>query len=197
MINYLLEIPISLKEAKRRKFKVEISKLLVSWDDETEKKKTFLKFAELIFSICPQGNVVHAQPINSFTPITEYAVQLEQKQIKYWFDSLFRQGNKKKPFLITTQCETVSNLMEVFSIFQSEGIVFFPSEASEDDERLEKHLLKFSAGNYEIPYLDEINSYSFFVFFAESHMSLEILGSRDAVLNCLLKIIEVDEQTTG
>jgi hypothetical protein len=193
-MNYIIELPIEPNDAKRRKIRADLAKLLIKGNENADNKESeFFKFAELIYSFCSQNQVVHANPINSFSHVDEYKVLIENSHIpSYWFDSAFMQGHKKRPTLLTAECHTVENIYNLFKIIRSEAMVFFLAKDSEKDMVLEEKLFKGRPRHYENPYLEEIDRYKYFIFFAESHMSLEILGFEEFILTCLMKALEME-----
>ncbi|MBI4656514.1 MAG: hypothetical protein HY746_07200 [Elusimicrobia bacterium] len=97
-------------------------------------------------------------------------------------------GIEKQNFL-----ELARLLSELLSLWQAEALViFFANEKLahkiiSDLPSLEPRWWTLSKTNYEIPFLKQLTLSDPFLFFSPSHMSLEILGSRNQITR--LKIL--------
>lgn len=193
MFRYTLEVPIDPKDAKRRGLRKDISKLVVQVDDRgAERESTLLKLGESIFAIRRNDEVIHAVPISSFPPVETYEKFLKEKKIPYWYDNEFK--DKEKPEALLVECDSEEKCSDVLRYIDSEAILFYSIKAM--DKGSESKLMKASSDGYsEKLYLKELEKYGFFVFFAKSHMSLEVLGFEGPVLNCLALVRPVLRQS--
>ncbi len=196
MFNYVLELPIEPKDAKRRGIRSDIGKLLIRFEkNKYEKELILLSFGKLILASKKEGSVIHAQPINSFPDLKDYKEALDRSAINYWLGSNSTEQKKKKSTRLTAECDSAEKCLDVLKTFNAEAIVFFNSKAGDKDIDLEKRLAKAPYfKNYEFPYLEEIDRYDLFIFFAEDHMSLEILGKEYFLINCFIESLKLESR---
>jgi hypothetical protein len=193
MLNYKLELPIEPKDAKRRSLKNDLAKLLIGIDKTTgNKEDIYAKFAELIYSFCEPNQIVLMQPIRSFSSLKDYKMALDKYNVVYRFDSEYVQAKTTNPKVLTIECSQGKEVAEMFKVIQAEAIVFFPAQSGETNLSLEKKVSRSSSLYYENAYMEEIEKYGVFTFFAESHMTLELLGLQSAILKCLVKSLKFE-----
>lgn len=83
VLDYVLELPIQAKDAKRRGLSKDIAKLLVMAETEKIARESFLLgLGELIYVSRRKDEVIHAVPISSFVPVEDYKNLLIEKHIE-------------------------------------------------------------------------------------------------------------------
>jgi len=143
-------------------------------------------FSKLIWTFCNKR--VFSQPINSFIDLGKCAMLLERAKIDY----IIHGRKRSNPWLLTAKPNSVIKITKLFKIFDAEAIVFFPAgEKRMVPLQLLVKLRQSSkyGGQYERPYLETVNGIRFFIFFAKSHMSLEIMGTNNSIIECFLKVV--------
>ena len=193
MLTYNFELPIEPKDAKRRSLRNDLAKLLIGIDKRTgNKEDIYANFAKLIYSFCESNQIILMQPIRSFTSLKDYKMALDKYNVVYRFDSDYAQAKTKSPKVLTIECSQEKEVAELLKIIQAEAIVLFPAQSGGTNPSLEKKVLKSYSPYYENAYMEEIEEYGVFIFFAESHMTLELLGLQSVVLKCLLKSLRYE-----
>jgi hypothetical protein len=198
MLRYVVQIPIDQKNAKRRGLDPTLSELLihsmvVKQINDSAFYDILSKFSELIWAFCGSATC-YSQPIYSFKRLKKYAEELENSHIKYWFDYKSTDKPRGEPLLLTAQCESINNIFHLMQMFKAEAIVFFSStDSSIVNQDIRRRLLRAPkyGRQYEQPYLQEIATYGFFIFYASSHLSLEILSCRENILKFFSQCFQI------
>lgn len=149
---------------------------------------------------------LYAQPIGSYVHLDKYIPQLKEHEIRYWFDKPYIQGRKRKPALLTAECDTEQKLIAAFGTFQSDGIVFFLGKDYQPGGRLEEtllarsnwnvSLLELRSGGYEEDYLKAVNNYPLFAFFEDTKLSLDLLGRRDEITRAFATALVIEKEVS-
>lgn len=170
--NIYAEVPINPKDASRRGIDPSVCKLIVKFN-ETE-KQGFIALAEIIYKSCPADNHIFMTSVSEFVPL----------------DKAVKNISEKSPKLLGTNIVEVDNIDEISGLLASWKaealVVFFASESVANGivsnlTSLEPHWWMLSKTNYELPFLKQLASCDPFIFFSQSHMSLEILGSQNQI----------------
>lgn len=195
--NYILEAPITSKDARRRRLPRYVSKLIIAFEGarQQEQERAIRFFCETLGRLRDNDQKVYAQPIGSHYHLDRYETELKEEGIRYWFDNEYERGKRKKPNLLTMECDTDAKIRAVFSGFKSEAIVFSLAKQYLPGGQLEKTLAKRRFGHgYEEYYLKEIDSYRLFAFFEDGGLSLELIGHRDAILKAFSAALAVEKE---
>ncbi|MBI3595607.1 MAG: hypothetical protein HY203_00455 [Nitrospirae bacterium] len=196
-VNYILEIPITSKDARRRRLPQEISKLITSFEGQNkqEQDKAMRFFSKVLAVLQNSHQKFHAQPVGSYLHLDKYVNELKENHISYWFDKKYQETKKRKPILLTVQCDTEDKIRTVFRMFRSDAVVFFLAAEYLPGGQLEATLLKRRFGTgYDEYYLKEIDSYPLFVLFENTHLSLEFLGRRDQIMRAFTTALDVERE---
>lgn len=170
--NIYTEIPIDPKDASRRGFDLSLCKLVISFS-ETE-KQGFLELARLIHLFRPSDAHIFITSISEFVPLNKALQRIPEK-------SLISLNSN------TIKVETIDGIRELLSSWEAEAlVVFFTTEVIAREvvsnlTELEPRWWMLSKTNYEIPFLKQLMLCDPFLFFSQSRMSLEILGSRNQI----------------
>lgn len=193
MLNYILELPINFKDAKRRRLRKDISKLIVKEEGQDDKDTKFVKLGKLIHAFKKTNEIFYAMPISSFSQLGKCKDLLTEKGITCWLDVEFTEQRSKKPKTLIIKCDTEEKYFHLFKIIDAEAIVFYSAKSNDRDTMLDIKLMSASSYGYnEKSYLEQIDKYNFFIFFSESHMSLEVLGFEEPILTCFIKALELE-----
>ena len=194
VLDYVLELPTQAKDAKRRGLSKDIAKLLVMTEAEKIERESFLLgLGELIYVSRRKDEVIHAVPLSSFVPVEDYKNLLIEKHIECYLDTEL-DDIKKKPKAIMIECDTKEKCFFVLNNIDAEAILFYSVTKNKGaNKESEKRLMEASVFGYdEKIFLKELGGYGFFTFFAESHMSLEILGMESSIIACFMKFLELE-----
>lgn len=187
LLKYILEMPITTRDARRRHLPASISKLVIYSERERgEAEQEITAFSKLLMSIKPNNLVLYAQPITSYVHLRKYEAALRDRNFNYHFDAQYTAGQRKKPALLWVQCDDptkIEAVFHIFGVFQAEAIVFFLKDGQSDNAPLEASLMKQRYGTgYEAAYLQQIGDCPLVAFFENSRVSLELLGTTDFIL---------------
>lgn len=176
--NISVEIPINSKDASRRGLDLSLCKLVISFSGI--EKQNFLELARLINIFHPFNTHIFITSVSEFVSLDSVLQNIPEKTTKLLN-------------LNAVKIETTAGLSELLSLWQAEALViFFANEKLahkiiSDLPSLEPRWWTLSKTNYEIPFLKQLTLSDPFLFFSPSHMSLEILGSRNQITR--LKIL--------
>lgn len=205
--NYILEAPITAKDARRRGLQRQACKLIVYFDalpsgNGDREEITF--FSSFLNRLQAKQRKLHAQPIGSRIHLDKYENDLKKNGIAYWVDKTYEEKKKSRPSLLTVRCDTEEKIRAIFSAFNSDAIVFFLAEDFNPGGQLEEKLLsraslkvslwEFRSGSYEEEYLKEMEAYGLFAFFEDTKLSLEFLGRKDDILRAFSVALLVEKE---
>jgi hypothetical protein len=196
MFDYVLELPIQLKDAKSRGLRRDIAKLLVmAKTEKAERESSFLGLAQLIYGSRNNDEVIHALPISGFASVEDYKKLLIEEGVECHLDAEL-DDRKKKPRALLIECDTEKKCFFILKNINAEAILFYSTKRNDIIKESEKRLVEASVSGYiEKTFLKESEEYGFFIFFAESHMSLEILGTKPSVVACFAKFLELENNS--
>jgi hypothetical protein len=180
-----LEMPICKEDASRRKFAPDICKLIVRFNETSQLSKDLQlqALAELLFSWRNPGEILAAQPINLF------------KSLNYTGDLLSKEGIEHEMlsnFSVSIICRKSGEPTFVMRCIEAEAVVFFFVSEFAQIRKIENRIMKIAPtdNQYERPYLADLSDCDGFVFYADSHLSFEVLGSREMVTTrCLSRLL--------
>jgi len=182
-----MEVPINEREASERGLPQSIGKLIVCSRDDPVVDRTgvIAAFSDFLLRIPNEGETLIASP---------YVPFLSQKRMNQFLEhnDLTEKTIKLDMQTYLIPCMSSSTLINILRNFSSEAIIFLTHSemqvAKETFERADQYRGKYAG--YEIPFMERLDTHGGFVFFAETHCSLEALGTRQFIFErCLSRLL--------
>ncbi len=186
-LEIILEAPIDREDAKQRGFPFNISKLIIRANSKkiSSKVKRKQKISELLIKWGKVGESLIAQPINLFLSLPRLDALLRQHNLKY---------QQASSCLFSINCNTPTEALLVLEKVDAEAIVFFHQTNPTRVREIESRVINCadSDSQYERCYLDGMIDYEGFAFYADTHESIEILGTHEMVVDRLMQMLGSD-----
>lgn len=194
-LGILLEAPLSRQEARTRQLPESVGKLVLYAVEKTkeERASNMARLAHWLSRWVVADESLYASPIVPF---------LSEKKMTRFLASAGLEADTARIDVQTylIRCASENAIGSILEFCTSEAIVFMTDtdgcSARETLVAVDKY-----AGNYrgyETPFMSRLDAHGGFFFFAETHESLEVLGTEDFIrrrcLNALLD--EVVRATT-
>ena len=171
----MMEIPLNKKVAKRRAIDPSLSRLIVG--PRKQDKEGPRLITQILRSLRPPDKTIFIRAVGEFIEPKNISLP-EDKRVTFLSD------------LQVLRIEDPDVLSEVLSLWKAEAhVIFFGDNKTaqliiSSLSQFHEKWWKIAKGGYEHPYLQQIGLCEPFLFFSESHMSLEIIGSEHTILSC-------------
>ena len=177
-LGVLLEIPISESEARTRQLPETVGKLVLYAVEKIKETRApnMIRLAQWLSRWVEAGESLYASPIVPFLSEKKMAAFLASSELEAETVRIAVQT-----YLI--RCPSDDAIASILEHCTSEAIVFMTDtdgcSARETLVAVDKY-----AGNYrahETPFMSRLDAHGGFFFFAETHESLEVLGTGDFI----------------
>ena len=183
----ILEVPICKEDAKNRKLPEQLSKLIIRVNEESvcSKEQQLRKLAELLCSWRKPNEILTAQPINLLISNTRAATLLREHGIENQLISNFS---------ISITCKEPTEVYFVMTRIAAEAVVFFSiSELASIHNIVNRVINSMALDNqYERPYVTNLRDCGVFAFYADTHRSLELLGTKRIIVSRSIELLNTD-----
>jgi len=170
-----LELPVTSRDAHRQQLPPCICRLLIGLHEESA---TIARLAGIIGMLRPSNMATYVTSAGEFVSLSKILQQEGNEQIR-----------------ALPNCNLIAvvgdvSLARILSSWRAEAlIVFFGSDENAIQivstlASREPPWWKPTRSSYEAPFIQQLELADPFCFFSESHSSLEILGTKSAVLRC-------------
>ena len=177
-LGVLLEVPISGSEAHTRQLPETVGKLVLYAVEKTKETRApnMTRLAQWLSRWVETGESLYASPIVPF---------LSEKKMADFLASTGLEADTVRMDVQTylIRCSSEDTIVSILDRCTSEAIVFMTDtdgcSAQETLVAVDKY-----AGNYrghETPFMSRLDAHGGFFFFAETHESLEVLGTEDFI----------------
>lgn len=193
-LGFLVEMPISGSEARTRQLPKTVGKLVLYAVEKTKEERApnMARLAKWLWRWVEADESLYASPIVPF---------LSEKEMASFLASADLDGDTVRvdtqTYLI--RCRSDNAIASILEHCTSEAIVFMTdTDACSAQETLAA--VEQYAGDYrghETPFMSRLDTHGGFFFFADTHQSLEMLGSEDFIRRrCLTPLIDEAVRTT-
>ncbi len=141
-------------------------------------------FADAIIALRRGKEDILLQPIRSFRPLTVCNDLLQKAGIPY----------ETTPITTIARPRAVGDVYEIIKSIKAEAIMCCCASPESDHKDLLESPKADKAANYERPYLSLVDKYGVFVFLADGHPSLELIGTKRAIANSFLKMLNLEQK---
>ncbi|MDZ4724298.1 MAG: hypothetical protein SGI97_10400 [candidate division Zixibacteria bacterium] len=181
MLRLSLDLPVSAKEAKKRNFPDQTSRLIVECSDG---KNCLRELSRALYSTHIPTKALLAQTILCYEKPEDISSVLTKSKIPNWLDRDVTVGQKSAKNLII-QCTSESTVLKVLQTVHSEALVFYNSNLIDSIPEFDSNLIMTSLdGYFEHKFLAFQCTYDFFVFYESTHELIAIFGESASVYHC-------------
>lgn len=190
MFDYILEVPVQQKYAKKKGIDKEVSRIVIGIEKEYRAQIPFI-LSSLIYALQKDNTTIHAQTIGCFMTYKEFEDVLITNKIASISSSKLKKRSDSPDSLIM-ECDSAEKCLKIFKNITSEAIVFYSSLAGNSNDDLADRIKRTYSHDYESAYLLELSKYELFIFYAESHESLEIFGAKNNIISTFNKALQIE-----
>lgn len=173
-LGILLEVPLSRKEAHTRQLPETVGKLVLYAVEKTKEERThnMIRLAQWLMRWVETGETLYASPIVPFLSDKKMANFLASSGLEA--DTVRMDA---QTYLI--RCSSENAIVSILLCCTSEAIVFMTDtdgcSANETLAAVDRYVDDYRG--YETPFMSRLDAHGGFFFFAETHESLEVLGT--------------------
>lgn len=178
MTRYELHLPISAREAKQRKLPSKIGKLLVEIVDRGDVVKELSEFIH----IAQKGSrYMIGQSMTNFLTLKQLKEVMATNKLKYLMDSDIN-TNIRRPQNVVAECRSRDDIALLLETIRAEGLVFYGETEVTGDANLQEALIEAGNNGYVMSgFLQLYDKIPLFVFYSDSHRSIEALGKLESI----------------
>lgn len=187
MTRYELHLPISAREAKQRKLPSEIGKLLVEIVDRGDVVKELSEFIH----IAQKGSrYMIGQSMTNFMTLKQSKEVMETHKLKFRMDSDIT-TNIKRPQNVVAECRSRDDIAFLLETIRAEGLVFYGEAEVAGNANLQEALIEAGKNGYIMSdFLQLYDKIPLFVFYSDTHRSIEVLGRIEPIRSLFFEYCE-------
>lgn len=187
-LGVLLEVPISVSEARTRQLPETVGKLVLYAVEKTKEMRAsnMVRLAQWLSRWVESDESLYASPLVPF---------LSEKKMAGFLASTGLEADTLRMDVQTylIRCSSHKAVASILDRCTSEAIVFMTDTDGRSAQETLVAVDKY-AGDYrghETPFMSRLHAHGGFFFFAETHESLEMLGTEDFIRRrCLIPLLD-------